>query len=82
MKTIYINVTTTHAVRAKRFFYGSKPKHSIAFVGTRKECSDYIKKSNSRNYFLQHNEYSLPQLRIVLTKNLSKHLAWELNKIR
>ena len=76
------NVYQTHCVKAKRFFYGSKHKHSIAFVGTRKECSDYIKKSESRIYHLDHNEHSRPHLRIVLTKNLSKHLTWELNKLR
>ena len=82
MKTYNNNVNTTHCVKAKRFYYGPKHKHSIAFVGTRKECEDYIKKSESRIYHLDHNEHSRPQLRIVLTKNLSKHLAWELNKIR
>jgi len=76
------NVYQTHCVKSKRFYYGPRHKHSIAFVGTRKECADYIKKSESCNYYLDHNEHSLPQLRIVLTKNLSKHLALELNEIR
>jgi len=76
------NVYRTHCVKSKRFFYGPKHKHSIAFNGTRKECSDYINRSNSRVYYLAHNEYSPRELRIVLTKNLSKHLIWELNKLR
>jgi len=76
------NVYRTHCVKAKRFYYGPRHKHSIAFVGTRQECANYIKKSSSRVYYLAHNEHSLPQLRIVLTKNLSKHLAWELNELR
>ena len=76
------NVYQTHCVKAKMFYYGLKPKHSIAFNGTRQECSDYIKKSESRIYHLAHNEYARWELRIVLTKNLSKHLVWELNSLR
>jgi len=72
----------THTVRAKRYYYGCKPRYSVAFVGTSQQCTDYINRWNSRIYHLDHNEYSRWELKIMLTKNLSKHLAWELNKIR
>ena len=82
-----MNTTTTlasHAVRARRFFYGPKETTSIAFVGSLTECKDFIARRSSETYHLSHNESGAPSYKIVTTNSLSPYArqqaeqtAWE-----
>lgn len=67
MKTITL---PSHVVRARRFWYGQKETFSIAFVGTLKECREFIKQDDCEVYRLEHNESGRPILRIVTTASL------------
>jgi NADH pyrophosphatase NudC (nudix superfamily) len=70
----------SHAVRYTMFFNSSHfcgkvgKKHGIAFTGNRKECAEFIKKSNDSIYHLMNNEYTRWKLRIVTVHSLSRFL--------
>lgn len=77
----------THAVRARRFFYGPKETTSIVFVGTLAECREYIARPGT--YYLAHNESGAPTYKIVTTNSLSpfarqqaEQTAWEQTQSR
>lgn len=61
----------SHAVRARRFFYGPTSTTSIAFVGSLQECKEFIRLDNSEVYHTSHNEAGRWTLRIVPTHSLS-----------
>ena len=62
----------SHAVRSRKFFYGSQPDRiDIAFVGTLAECKAWVKSSDSAIYYTTHNESGRWTLKIVTTNSLS-----------
>ena len=63
----------SHAVRSRKFFYGSQEKVGIAFVGTLAECKAWVKASDSAIYYTSHNESGRWSLKIVTTNSLSPH---------
>ena len=72
MKTI-----PSHAVRARRFYYGPMEKLSIAFVGTLAECKEFIRTDNAKIYRTSHNEAGRWTLRIVTTNSLRPYARQE-----
>jgi hypothetical protein len=60
----------THAVRARRFFYG--PKSSVHYVcrGSLSDCKTYVADQDRGIYYLSHNEYARPVHRIVRLDSL------------
>jgi len=65
------NELPSHAVRARRFFYGPRQETCIAFVGSRDECIEFVERDKKAIYYLGHNESGRWDLRIVTTKSLS-----------
>jgi hypothetical protein len=65
------NQLPTHAVRARRFFYGPKEETSIAFTGTLAECKEFIRLDDAEIYRTSHNESGRWRLRVVTTASLS-----------
>ena len=62
----------SHAVRSRKFFYGSQlDRIDIAFVGTLAECKAWVKSSDSAIYYTTHNESGRWTLKIVTTNSLS-----------
>ena len=69
MKTT-IDSLPSHAVRARRFYYGAKITCSIVFVGTLEECKSFIANSKGTDYYTQHNEVGRWSLKTVTTGSL------------
>jgi len=67
------NNLPSHAVRARRFYYGQKEETSIAFVGALAECKEFIRLDNEEVYRTSHNESGRWVLRIVATNSLSPY---------
>ncbi len=67
----------SHAVRARRFYFGPKEKTSIAFVGTLAECKEFIRLDNEEIYRTSHNESGRWTLRIVTTNSLRPYARRE-----
>ena len=67
------NQLPSHAVRARRFFYGPKEETSIAFCGTLAECKEFIRLDDAETYRTSHNESGRWRLRIVTTASLSPY---------
>jgi hypothetical protein len=63
----------SHAVRSRKFYYGSKDKLGIAFVGTLAECKAWVKASDASIYYTSNNESGRWSLKIVTTNSLSPH---------
>ena len=67
----------SHAVRARRFYYGPSEKTLIAFVGTLAECKEFIRLDNDEIYRTSHNESGRWTLRIVTTNSLRPYARQE-----
>lgn len=67
----------THAIRSRRFFYGPKEEISIAFVGTRAECKEWIKADDATIYHTAHNESGRWALKIIRTNQLRPYALLE-----
>ncbi len=67
----------SHAVRARRFFYGPSEKVSIAFVGSLAECKEFIRAQSARTYCTSPNESGRWSLRIVRTNSLRPYALLE-----
>jgi|GEM_PF-6439076 len=73
-----IKTLPTHAVRRRRFFYGSTPDSvDLAMVGTLAECREYIAERDGAVYRTAHNESGCPALKVVRTKSLSPYAMEE-----
>jgi hypothetical protein len=67
----------SHAVRSRKFFYGTQQTVGIAFVGTLAECKAWVAASNSAIYYTSQNEAGRWSLKIVKTDSLSRHARTE-----
>jgi hypothetical protein len=67
----------SHAVRSRKFFYGTQQTVGIAFVGTLAECKAWVAASNSAIYYTTNNESGRWSLKIVTTNSLSRHARTE-----
>lgn len=67
----------SHAVRARRFLFGPSEKVSIAFVGTRAECKEFITRDLEKPYYTANDESGRWSLKIVTTNSLSPYARSE-----
>jgi hypothetical protein len=71
-ETDMTNPIPSHAVRARRYFYGPTETVDIVFLGNLADCKSYVSSQDNRPYYLAHNESGRSALKIVKTRNLSR----------
>jgi len=66
----YSSSIPTHAVRARRYYYGAEDRISIDMTGSLRECREHVFGKEASTYYASHNEASRVSLKVVTFASL------------
>lgn len=71
------NSLVTHTVRARHYYFGPKEVVKYHFSGSLAECKEFVNKSESKTYYLLHNESGRPTYKIARIDSLGERARRE-----